>query len=34
MSASGWLFKNKSFTMHGNMNVKLRWVILQISPVY
>jgi hypothetical protein len=22
-SASGWLFKNKYITMHGNMNVKL-----------
>jgi len=23
ISASGWLFKKKSITMHGNMNVKL-----------
>jgi hypothetical protein len=23
MSGSGWLFKKKSITMHGNMNVKL-----------
>jgi len=22
ISASGWLFKNKSITIHGNMNVK------------
>jgi len=22
ISASGWLFKKKSITMHGNMNVK------------
>ena len=22
-SASGWLFKKKSITMHGNMNVKM-----------
>jgi hypothetical protein len=22
ISVSGWLFKNKSITMHGNMNVK------------
>ena len=24
ISASGWLFKNKSITMHGNINVKLK----------
>jgi len=24
ISASGWLFKKKSITMHGNMNVKSR----------
>ena len=23
IGASGWLFKKKSITMHGNMNVKL-----------
>ena len=23
ISASGWLFKKKSITMHGNVNVKL-----------
>ena len=25
ISASGWLFKKKSITMHGNMNVKRIW---------
>jgi len=26
ISVSGWLFKNKSITMHGNMNVKFQFV--------
>jgi len=30
ISASGWLFKKKSLTMHGNINVKI-WQILSLA---
>jgi hypothetical protein len=34
ISASGWLFKNKSITMHGNMNVKLVTVSLYLYSFF
>jgi len=30
ISASGWLFKKKSITMHGNMNVKMIMIFQKI----
>jgi hypothetical protein len=33
ISASSWLFKKISITMHGNMNVKLVLLLLQHSGI-
>ena len=34
ISASGWLFKNKSTTMHGNMNAKYGMFCLLPGKVF
>jgi len=31
---SGWLFKKKSITVHGNMNVKFNYLTFNLNDVF